>query len=186
VVDSTRCPQQAYVSTVRYGTVTSKLHANSELRIYEGSVRPHPEFKMVLDSNGTVSSVNADLAIVMLDESFEEKSLALPLAETEIQYQETLVMAGYGHGEEWGGGYHRYFRSNKVVGPEGSSKDRFLYEQQGTYIYHGFDGGPCIRDQGTKRWLAGIASVGSDEALTLTSTFAHRAWIRSEVQRTSQ
>jgi hypothetical protein len=185
-IGSAHCPRRAYASTVRYGTIRSKLIADSELRVYKGSVRPHPEFKMVFDPKGAASFVKADLAIVVLDRPLEEKLPALPIAEAELQSQEALVMAGYGHGEEWGGGYHRYFRSNKVVGPDRSSKDRFLYEQQGAYIYDGFDGGPCFREQGAKRWLVGIASVGSDEVLTLTSTFAHRTWIRSEVQRTAQ
>ncbi len=186
VVDSTHCPRQAYAAAVRYGTVISKLTANYELLIYKGSVRPHPDFKMVFDPNGTLSSVNADLAMVVLDTPLLKGKLpALPISKEELQSQETLVMAGYGYGEEWGGGFHRYFRSNKVLGPEGSSKDRFLYEQQGAFIYNGFDGGPCFREQGTQRWLAGIASVGSDKALTLTSTFAHRTWIRAEIQHTS-
>lgn len=186
VVDGTHCSGDAFVSTVRYGTVRNRAVADSELLIYKGSVRPHPDFKMVFDTNGTVASVNADLALVVLKTPLmEEKLPALPIVEEELQSQETLVMAGYGHGEKWGGGYHRYFRSNKVVGLEGASKDRFLYEQQGAYIYNGFDGGPCFREQGARRWLAGIASVGSDKILTLTSTFAHRKWIRAEAQRGS-
>jgi hypothetical protein len=185
VVDSTQCPAQAFASTVRFGTLRSKLIADSEVRIYKGSVRPHPEFKMVVASDGTVLSVSADLALLVLKKQVEDNLLKVPFAEGDIQSQEMLVMAGYAHGEEWGGGYARYFRSNKVIGPEEASKDRFLYEQQGAFIYNGFDGGPCFREQGSQRWLAGIASVGTDETLTLTSTFAHRAWIRSEVQRTS-
>lgn len=89
---------------------------------------------MVFGQDGTSLSVNADLAIIVLNNPLKEKLPAMPIAEEELQRQETLVMAGYGHGEEWGEGHYRYFRSNKVVGPEGSSKDRFLYEQQGTYL----------------------------------------------------
>lgn len=183
VVESADCPEHAYAAVVRYGTVRNKLLADSDLFIHKGAVRPHPEFKMVFDREGTVQSIDADLAIVVLNNPLKEKLSAIPLAEEELQSQETLVMAGYGHGKEWGEGHHRYFRSNRIIGPEGSSRDRFLYEQQGAYLYSGFDGGPGFRERGDRRWLAGIASLGSDDSLTLTSTFAHRAWIHSEVQR---
>jgi hypothetical protein len=183
VVDGTRCPGEAYATAVRYGAIRSTVLADSELRVYKGTVHPHPEFKMALDANGAVASISADLAIIAMNKPLDEEFPPLPIMKAELQGQETLVMAGYGHGEQWGGGYHRYFRSNTVEGPEGSSKERFLYRQQGSYIYNGFDGGPCFREEATRRELAGIASVGSDEALTLTSTFAHRAWIDAELQR---
>jgi len=184
MVDHTQCSEQAYASTVRFSSTHS---ADSvELRTYHGSVHPHPEFKMLVDGDGYIVSVTADLAVVMLQKALEEKLPELRLGEDEIQSHEVLVMAGYGHGEEWGGGYDRYYRSNKIIGPENSSKDRFIYQQQGAFIYNGFDGGPCFREQGAQRWLAGIASVGSEKALTLTSIFAHRAWIQSELQRVPQ
>ncbi len=186
MVDSTQCPGQAYATTVRYGKIKSKVLADSELRVYKGSVRPHPEFKMAFEATGEVASVHADLAIIVLNRPLEEELPPLPIAETELQSQETLIMAGYGHGEDWGGGYHRYFRSNAVEGLERSSKERILHKQQGSYIYNGFDGGPCFREEGTRRTLAGIASVGSNEVLSLTSTFAHRAWLDAEFQRASQ
>jgi hypothetical protein len=168
---------------VRYGTVSSKLIADTDLFIHKGAVRPHPEFKLVFDEAGLASSVNADLAVIVLNTPFKERLPPLSIAEEELQSQEILVMAGYGHGEEWGEGHYRYFRSNVITGSEGASTDRFLYEQQGAYLYNGFDGGPCFREQGAKRWLAGIASLGSDKSLTLTSTIAHRAWIHSELHR---
>jgi hypothetical protein len=186
VMESADCPAQAYAAIVRYGTVRNKLIADSDLFIHKGAVRPHPEFKMVLNETGTALSVNADLAIIVLNNPFKERLPSLLIAEKELQGQETLVMAGYGHGAEWGGGHYRYFRSNKLIGPEGASTDRFLYEQQGIYLYNGFDGGPCFREHGAMRWLAGIASLGSDKSLTLTSTIAHRAWLHTEVQRDSQ
>lgn len=185
VIDSTQCPQRAYASTVLFGTATGKSRDSFALRIYPGSVRPHPEFKMVWGPDGALRSIHANLAIVALDETVEETLPAIPLVESELQGQELLVMAGYGQGEEWGGGHDRYFRTNRVIGPDGTDRDRFRYEQQGAFIYNGFDGGPCFLEQGTQRWLAGIASKGSEEVLTLTSTFAHREWILSEVQRTS-
>ncbi|HLL03750.1 MAG TPA: trypsin-like peptidase domain-containing protein [Myxococcaceae bacterium] len=186
VVESTDCPEHAYAAMVRYGTVRNKLIADSDLFIHKGEVRPHPDFKIVLDEAGTAQSVNADLAIIVLNNPLKERLPALPIAEEELQSRETLVMAGYGHGEEWGEGHYRYVRSNELIGPEGASKDRFLYEQKGIYLYNGFDGGPCFRERGAKRWLAGIASLGSDKSLTLTSTIAHREWIHSEIQRDSR
>lgn len=39
----------------------------------------------------------------MLQEAFEEELLELRWGEDEFQSDEVLVMAGYGHGEEWGG-----------------------------------------------------------------------------------
>lgn len=184
VVDGTHCSPQAYASTVHWSTATSADEI--ELKSYKGSVHPHPEFKMEVDGHGAIVSVKADLAVVVLKQAVAERPPELWLGEEEIQSREELVMAGYGKGEEWGGGFERYYRRNKIAGLEGSSKDRFIYEQQGAFLYNGFDGGPCFREQGAQRWLVGIASLGSDKALTLTSTVAHRAWIQSEIQRRRQ
>lgn len=184
VVDGAHCSPQAYASTVRWRTAISA--DETELKSYKGSVRPHPEFKMEVDGHGSIVSLSADLAVVVLWQSVAERLPELRLGEEEIQSREEFIMAGYGQGEEWGGGLDRYYRRNKIAGPEVSSKDRFIYEQQGASLYHGFDGGPFFREHGAQRWLVGIASLGSDGAVTLTSTFAHRAWIQSELQRRPQ
>jgi hypothetical protein len=178
------CAKQAHAVTVVYGKARGKVIADFKLRIYTGSVRPHPELKLTAGEDGALSAASADLAVIVLNEPVEDGIPVAALADTEVQIDEPLLMAGYGQDPSIGGIYGaRYFRRNKVTGADVTSTGRFIYEQQGPYLYSGFSGGPCFRESDGSYWLAGISSTGSDRELSFTSTVSYRAWIRSEAQR---
>ena len=183
IIDKTKCADQAHAVLVVYGTVRSKMTADFQLHIYNGLIRPHPELKLVVDDKGSIISSNADLAVIVLNDPVGNGISSIPLADTEVQLDESLVMAGYGHDKNVGSIYGtRYFRKNRIKKIE-SSSDRFIYEQKGAYVYDGFSGGPCFRESATNRWLVGISSASTDQELSFTSTLPHRDWIRSEIQR---
>jgi hypothetical protein len=178
------CVETAYVTTVTYDPTKARIGTGGQTQIHEGSVHPHPEFKILLDPAGQVSSIKADLALVRLNEPVEG-NLAWPSwADTAAESGEPLVMAGYGRGGPVAAPYGlRFFRKNQVTRVSIPGDERVLYVQQGAYLYNGFDGGPCFREAGQERWLVGIASLGSDKELAFTDLHAYQAWLRSELTK---
>jgi hypothetical protein len=182
------CAERAFIMTVRFGAVKyPELKEESvaqTLRRFEGKVRVHPAFKLALDAQGAVLSSHADLAIIVLDSPVGDDLPRVPFAETEVQENEALVMAGYGDDPRFRGvpGI-RYFRQNRVTRLPDDSDGRAFYEQQGPFIYNGYTGGPCFREDKSHPLLVGIASVGSDRELSFTSTYVFRDWLRAELQR---
>lgn len=147
-------------------------------------VRVHPAFKLELDEQGAVLSTHADLAIIVLDSPVKEPLPRVPFAETEVQKGETLVMAGYGDDPRFRDvPYFRYSRRNRVTQIREGSDGKVLYEQQGAFVYNGYTGGPCFREDGSQQWLVGIASVGAEQELSFTSTYFFRDWLRDELRR---
>lgn len=183
-VDEAACAGQANAITVLYGRVGSAQIADLQARVYTGTIRPHPDLQLVFDDSGAIVSAHANLAVLLLDEPVEGGIPSAVLADTEAMVGEPLVMAGYGYGKNIGGIYGaRYYRTNKVVRSQAPSTGRFIYEQQGAYLYNGFDGGPCFRQHGADRWLVGISGAGTEKELPLTSTVFFGAWIKSEIER---
>jgi len=156
----------------------------SRLSKQEGCVRAHPSLELRVDARGFVISRKADLAALFLSEPVKGALAKVLLPQAEVQEGELLIMAGYGVEEfRSSAQYVRYFRKNKTVRPPMPGDDRILYEQQGVYVYDGFTGGPCFREDSTGRWLVGIAGAGSEEELSCTSVHVYREWVREELRR---
>ena len=64
--------------------------------------------------------------------------------------------------------------------------ERILYKQQGTFIYNGYDGGPCFRERTARRWLVGVASARAGQELSCTSTLVYRDWLLKELSQVRQ
>ncbi|HVG63056.1 MAG TPA: hypothetical protein VNA24_31120 [Hyalangium sp.] len=96
-------------------------------------------------------------------------------------------MVGFGYGKELGQIFGlRFARRDNVLGEASSSRGRFLYEQQGAFLYNGFIGGPCFQEKHGRHALAGIASIGTPQQLSFMSTYAYREWLESEIQRAAK
>jgi hypothetical protein len=181
----TSCMKRAFVRTVRYGQVADKDFKEEttakRFDTYEGAVRLHPEFRPLLDSHGSAVAYEADLALILLDTEVKEGPGPVNWTKSEAQAGEWLVMAGYGQDNAWGG-YPgvRYFRRNKVTRVLAEPEGQVLYEQQGAFLYNGYAGGPCFREEGSTRWLVGIASIGTDTVLSFTSLLPFQDWLRAE------
>jgi hypothetical protein len=182
LMDNSRCARNATVTTVLYEHGAARNEPDMQFETRRGQVHLHPGFEIFLDAQESVVSSHADLAVILLDEPVKTRVSYVSLANTESQAHESLVMVGYGNDKRLGGLYGmRYFRKNEVTRSRGDG--RFLYEQQGAFVYNGFNGGPCFREQGNDRWLAGIAILGSDKELSFTSTYFYRAWLQTELQQ---
>lgn len=182
VMDASTCVKRTYITTVFYGRIYRELSAEMDLRAHVGEVYPHPDFQIVLDENSNVIVNRADLAIIALGAPVQRKFLNVPLGQSEVQAGETLIMSGFGSDERFDQLVGvRYFRKNKVTRVVGDG--RVLYEQQGAYLYDGFSGGPCFREEPQGRRLVGIASIGTSKDLSFTSTFFYREWIQAESAR---
>jgi hypothetical protein len=183
--DSSSCFPSAYATTAEYGKVVNEYTAETAMRSFVGAVRPHPDFKLLLDGQ-TVVTHHADLAVLVLEKPVPGEIRPASLADQEVRAQEILVMAGYGYGMEFGQIFGlRFVRRDKVLG-EAPGGGRFSYEQQGAFLYNGFKGGPCFRESRGRNTLAGIASIGTAQELSFTSTYAHREWLESEIQRAAK
>ena len=171
------------MTAVFYESAIDEFSVDKRFQTVMGQVRPHPEFRRVLDSQGYAVESRADLAVILLDESMLGDFPKVPLASTDAQAGELLIMAGYGHDEVIGTVFGtRYFRKNRVSAAGVIGGESFHYEQQGPYLYEGYDGGPCLREDGRGSWLVGVASAGSDRQLFCTSIPAYREWLNAELQ----
>ena len=187
LIDPSECAKTALVTTASFEQAKGRHGSSARTLVYEGEVRPHPELRILLDEQATVVSNNADLAVILLDQPVESSVPEITLVDSELQVDEALVMAGYGHDKRFGGIFgERYFRKNTITKVPTPPDGHLLYEQHGTYLYNGFPGGPCFREDGSSRRLAGISSVGTDKELSLTSTHFHRDWLQAELEKAKQ
>jgi hypothetical protein len=181
------CAEHVYASTVLYGEVIREDLADFRVRSYRGVVSPHPEFRLLRDGNGSVVSSWADLALILLEEPMEWEFAQLPLREEESQVGEQLHMAGYGYGTQWGQLYGmRFVRRDPITRASTAGGGRVVYEQQGAFLYNGFHGGPCFYEDERGRWLAGIASVGTERELAFTSLLPCQSWLNAGIERASE
>jgi hypothetical protein len=175
------------VTAVFYESAIDEFQVNKRFQTIMGRVRPHPEFRRVLDGQGYAVESHADLAVILLDEPMLGDFPKVPLASTEAQAGELLIMAGYGHDEVIGTVFGtRYFRKNRVSAAGVIGGESFHYEQQGPYLFEGYDGGPCLREEGRGSWLVGVASVGSDRLLACTSVLTYRKWLSAQMQNAAK
>ncbi len=186
--DASSCAKHVFVTSVLYGEVgdpkLKELTTQMQFHTVGGSVRPHPELELFLDGRGGIVRRRADLAVILLDEPMKQGETEVLLSQKEAQVGEFLVMAGYGHDQAVGGFYGaRYFRKNRITGVRPSEGGRILYEQQGTYAYNGFEGGPCFREEGGRLEFVGVAEARADQELACTSILAYRNWLHEELKR---
>jgi hypothetical protein len=182
LVDGSRCAPQVFVTTVVTGAVRDMRwkedSTEMEFRTYRGIVRPHPQLRAVLDERENVLSAHADLALILLDNPIGGEITVARLSRTEARPGEALVMAGYAHDDKRGfGGIYgvRYFRKNLVTRTVTDGKG--FYRQQGPYLWDGYTGGPCFREDASGQWLVGVASKGAGEDLAFTSVIFFRDWL---------
>jgi hypothetical protein len=185
------CAQRAFIKTVHYGAVADpdfkEDSTEKRFHTYEGQVRPHPDFTIHLDSQGSFVSSSADLAVILLDAPVKQRLAYASWAENEVRADESLVMVGYGSDPLVAGTPGiRYFRRNRVTQVVNAPRGRVLYAQSGAFVYNGYPGGPCFREMGREYQLVGIASPGTEENLSFTSVYAFRDWLQAEVRHAAE
>jgi len=164
IIDATDCAQRTFLRTVHYGEVQDlqfmEETTSKSFQTFEGRIHPHPDFKLMLDAQGAVQSSHADLAVIVLDSPIQAPLSFVRISDSEVKENEMLVMAGCPVDSRFGGfAGIRYFRKNRVTQALGSPGGRVRYEQQAPFLYNGYPGGPCIREDAAQQGLVGIASV---------------------------
>jgi hypothetical protein len=159
-----------------------------ESRTYTGTeVRPHPEFKLLLDEQGRVKDASADLAIILLEEPVGEAIPPILLADMDVHAGEAFVMTGYTYDKIVGGiAGQRRFNRYQIEELMPSGDGRALFKQPGRDLYMGDSGGPCLRDGPHGLVLIGISSRGLGASPTFTRTYPYRDWLASELERAAR
>jgi hypothetical protein len=189
IIDNSACVKTATVQTILYEPAVLRVDQEVPARreYFEGEVRPHPELRVLLDAQDQVVSSHADLAVILLEEPLGEKFRPLPLAEREVELNETLIITGSGHDElsrRYDG--ERRFSRNRVMEVLSSGGGRMRIEQPGGHHYKGDSGGPCLREGPGGPVLVGLSSRNLGEGEALTSIHEYRDWLLEEIQRAEE
>jgi secreted trypsin-like serine protease len=185
LIDSSACAETATVKTISYKLAEGMTEGAAVSGAYQhGTVRPHPQLRVLLDAQGQVISSQADLALIELDAPVQEKLTPVRLADSDIRLQESIVIVGSGYDEAARvyDGERRYSR-NKVLELLPSGGGRMRIEQPDGHHYRGDSGGPCLREGAEGTTLVGISSRNLGEGESITSTYGYRDWLRAEIQR---
>jgi hypothetical protein len=184
VITGSACYDKAQVETLFYGseTVEGATLRSSRGTTHEGRVQPHPALRIVLNSQGRVSSSHADLALIYLSTPVE--FTGLPLADEDVRPGETVVIAGHGYDEVEGVfGWERRFSQNQVSQLETREDERVLIQQPGGHRYRQDSGGPCLRQGAKGPELVGISSRWLGEGAAFTSIHGYLDWLRDAIRR---
>ncbi|HVG61646.1 MAG TPA: trypsin-like serine protease [Hyalangium sp.] len=188
IIDNSACAKTATVQTMLYESAVLMVDTEVPvLRDYlEGEVRPHPELRVLLDE-GQVASSHADLAVIILKKPLGTRFRPLPLADSEVELNETLVITGSGYDElsRRYDGERRYSR-NRVTEILSSREGRMRIEQPGGHHYKGDSGGPCLREGPGGVVLAGVSSRNLGEGEAITSIYEYRDWLLDEIQHAEE
>jgi hypothetical protein len=186
LIDGSACATSARVKTLVYEPPSSGAETSRYIRTYSGKVRPHPALKVLLDSQGHVSSSKADLAVILLDTPIPPEMTPIPLGEADVAAPESLVAINSGADEALGMvSDHRHFTRHKVTRSAAGGSDRLRFSQPQRHLFRGDSGGPFLRESGQGFVLVGISagSLGSEPALT--GTYPYRAWVQDEIRQSA-
>ncbi len=186
VIDSSACATRAVVTTLVYEQSERGAGPSFQAREYQGTIRIHPGFKITLGAQEDVLSSTGDLAIISLDTPVDADLSPIPLASTDVQLNETVVLVGYGYDETFGtlGGRRRYLKV-RIIGLPDAVGGRGLLEKLSQTRYKGDSGGPCLRETVQGMELVGILNRGLERNPSFTSTHLHGNWLKEELQRAS-
>jgi hypothetical protein len=184
LIDGATCAKEAVVKTVLYEPREGiEEDTAGRFNYQSGTVRLHPELRILLDAQGQVESSAGDVALILLDDPVEKSIRPLPLADEEVQIGETLIIVGSGYDEV--ARYYdgeRHFSRNKVTQVLPSGGGRMRIEQPGGHHYRGESGGPCLRETAKGLEIVGISSRNLGEGEAVTSTHTYRDWLRENLK----
>jgi hypothetical protein len=189
IIDGTACAKTAEVRTILYepAVLMGEEEVPARRDYFEGEVKPHPELRVLLDEHGQVASSHADLAVITLKEPLREEFRPLPLADRDVEINESIVIVGSGYDElnrRYDG--ERRASRNRVTEELSSGGGRMRIEQPGGHHYKGDSGGPCLHEGPGGAALVGTSSRNLGEGEAITSTYEYRDWLLGEIQRAEE
>ncbi|WP_420806737.1 trypsin-like serine protease [Hyalangium minutum] len=186
VLDSSACAATATVTGVAYSPPVRNEALSSLRERYIGAVWPHPRFRLSLDAQGAIESIQADLALIQLNTPATERFTPVKLSNTEAQTGETLVTVGYGDdGSDLGGYEDRRFSSHRVMKPPDTGSGFIALSPPARPAYQDDSGGPCLRTTRGVPTLVGISRRGLGPESMCTSTSVYKDWLLEALQRTA-
>ncbi len=187
LIDGSECVPRARIRVAIYDPPPPGAEQSLSVRTYAGKVRPHPEFKLLLDPQGRVSSSKADLAAIHLDIPIGQEIEPISLAEDEVKASESLIAVGYGSDEALGlVSDQRHWMRHTMIQVGEAGDERWLFDQPTRHLYRGDSGGPFLREAQEGFVLVGISARSLDNVLGMTSTYPYRAWVHAEMQHAAQ
>ncbi|HYH96242.1 trypsin-like serine protease [Hyalangium sp.] len=220
VTDSSVCAKTADVTLLRYESAEETTQAMpgpgtaippaANIGPYRGTVQAHEDlriiYKDVETSVGWTTNTefsNADLAVVVLDESLRRHARPIKLSEEPVHLKDRVVLVGYGsdvlgnalvapvrrYGENTvvsikndGSTFH--IGSHLEIAPAYSGEKPGVVRIRGSYAAAGDSGGPCFRERKGALELVGIARSTHGPPVVLsvyTSTHAYLGWLRQKI-----
>jgi hypothetical protein len=186
LIDRSACASSATITAMIYqprkpGGAPRAIHDR-----HRGEVRPHPELRIVRDAPGQLTTVHANLALILLEEPVQELAPPPKLADSEARLDESLITVGYGS-DESGPKLHgqRRFNTSRVVTIPGDH-ERILLSPPKQLLYQNDSGGPCLRESPEGDVLVGISNRGLGNESNCLSTYFHRDWLRKEILEAAQ
>ncbi|WP_224369198.1 trypsin-like serine protease [Hyalangium versicolor] len=183
LIDASLCAATASVVLVTSEPPTPERVGESWSERLSGTVRPHPQLRLLLDSEGHVTSNTANLALVLLEQPVKQHIAPVLLSDEEATVGERLTVVGFGYAEGPGAlDGRRRFSLESVTGRLEPRGERMLFGRPELHSYRGDTGGPCLREGKGAPTLVGISNRGLGREPAFTSTYAYRAWLEREIQ----
>lgn len=181
LIDRSDCASSATITAMIYqprkpGRAPTAIHDN-----HRGEVRPHPGLRIVRDASGKLTTVHANLALILLEEPVQDVAPSPMLADSEARLDEPLITVGYGN-DERGAALHgeRRFNTSRVVSlPE--DRERILLSRPRQLLYQEDSGGPCLRESPEGDVLVGVSNRGLNNESSCLSIYSHRDWLRKQL-----
>lgn len=187
--DRSTCAKTAEVTGIAYLPPLPDGIVRSLNESYEGVIRPHPRFTMVLDEQGSLESHHADLAVILLDGPVTHNFPPMKLADLETKAGEFLVTVGYGDDENEssaGLGEERRFSQHRVLETPTADNELIMLASPARPTHQDDDGGPCLSEEAGVQRLVGISQRGLSRASACTSTRVYMTWLLEEVRHATQ
>lgn len=182
-IDGTACTGRAKVTAIRYSLIEEGSWSELQIKNYEGDVRPHPDFKLVRDTHPPAMTSHANLAIIALDEPDNLDLPIVPLAKTEVQPGDPLIIVGHGNDKTIHGEFGNRYAKKGVVKPPQPLNGQVIFEPEGPHLPSSFQGWACFRESTANRQVVGIMGLGTETEMSFTSTYFYRNWLRAELRR---
>lgn len=188
IADTSNCLKQADVTVINYVASTQRYIPST----YKGvNIRPHPQFLSLEDNQNHELFMEADLALIQLNEAVTESFRPIRWPNEEVYKDQQVVLVGYGLGET---GYptrqfeYRHFGDSQVEQVEhfASGSTRFTTTPQDadgrefSKNYEG-DSGGGVFSMADDLVLVGIISTRRDsQGGVFESVYPHLQWLKGE------
>ncbi|KFE64252.1 hypothetical protein DB31_2046 [Hyalangium minutum] len=186
LIDRSDCASSATIIAMIYQTRKPGRAPTAIHDQHRGEVRPHPELRIVRDASGKLTTVHANLALILLEEPVQDVAPPPKLADSEARLDEPLITVGYGNDESGAALYgERRFNTSRVVSLPGD-RERIFLSPPGQLLYQDDSGGPCLRESPQGDVLVGVSNRGLNNESICLSTYFHREWLTKQLLEATQ